>query len=260
MRIDIATSPLRPLPPTTTPSRVAREGLPQAKAASHLEKPSAVVRLGKASATEEVQTYTRPIVRPPLVRPPVVRPVTAVSDVAQPEPSSIFSSGQDIEGVYRNGKFKTESGEVGEYFPLNNGKIGFTIDGFHGVLTGSKAIAYNPETEEFYSMYIKYEDGKFRITDIQPGKVELPPPGGRKPIFTEGEHRGVRVAHTDSGELKIGLYQSETGEWLEGRGVLNPDGTFLIGFSNGTNFTGHYGFDDNGKLLIFDREASDSGA
>ena len=249
MRIDIATSPLRPLPPTTTPSRVAREDLPQAKAASHLEKPSAVVHLGDTPSPKEVQTYTRTM----------LRPTTAVEDISRPEPSSVFSSGQDIEGVYRNGKFKTESGEVGEYFPLNNGKIGFTIDGFHGVLTGNKAIAYNPETEEFYSMYIKYEDGKFRITDIQPGKVELPPPGGRKPIFTEGEHRGVRVARSDSGELKIGIYQSETGKWLEGRGVLNPDGTFLIGFSNGTNFTGHYGFDANGKLLIFDREASDSG-
>lgn len=250
MRIDIATPPLRPLPPTLAPSGLAGEELSPAKATSQLEKSSAIVRLGETPSQTGVQTYTRAM----------LRPTTAVEDISRPEPSSIFSSGQNIDGVYGNGKFKTENGEVGEYFALNNGKIGFTIDGFHGVLTGNRAIAYNPETEEFYSMYIKYEDGKFRITDIQPGKVELPPPGGRKPIFTEGEHRGVRVAHNESGELKIGIYQSETGEWLEGRGVLNPDGTFLIRFSNGRDFTGHYGFDANGKLLIFDREASDSGA
>lgn len=256
MRIDIPTSPLRPLVSPMPSAPLLEEPRGSSKVVSEVEKPATIVHLSATDAAKEVQTYTRQMVRPTTA----LAPTTAVADVSKPEPSSVFSPGKDVEGVYRNGKFKTESGEVGEYFPLNNGKIGFTIDGFHGVLTGNKAIAYNPETEEFYSMKIKYEDGKFRITNIQPGMVELPPPGGRKPIFTEGEHRGVRVAYNESGELKIGIYQSETGEWLEGRGVLNPDGTFLIRFSNGRDFTGHYGFDANGKLLIFDREASDSGA
>lgn len=254
MRIDIPTSPLRPLVSPMPSAPLLEEPRGSSKVVSEVEKPATIVHLSATDTAKEVQTYTRQMVRPTTA----LAPTTAVADVSKPEPSSVFSPGKDVEGVYRNGKFKTEDGQIGEYFPLNNGKIGFTIDGFHGILTGNKALAYNPETKEFYSMYIEYGDGKFKITDVQPGRVEVPPTGERKPIFTEGEHRGVRVARTDSGQVKIGIYQSETGQWLEGRGVLNPDGTYLIGFENGTHFTGHYGFDENGKLLIFDREATDS--
>jgi len=80
----------------------------------------------------------------------------------------LFEEGATVEGRYGKGHFITESGEHGRYRRLKNGRIQFQVGDFRGILRPDhKALAYNKETGEMYSMDIYYRDGKFRMTNMK---------------------------------------------------------------------------------------------
>ena len=62
------------------------------------------------------------------------------------------------------------------------------------------------------------------------------------------------LKHNDDGDLKVAVTNPKTGKVDEGVGFLNPDGTFVLSFSSGAHLTGHYAFDDAGRLMIYDRK------
>ncbi|MCI5064329.1 hypothetical protein MRY87_01240 [bacterium] len=171
--------------------------------------------------------------------------------VEKPESPPLFRPGGQITGKYDDTSLHTSSGKEGSYFALPGGKLGFELDGFHGIITGNDAVAFNRETGESFSLTVKYGNGSFSMGEMKELKETPFNPGKAQPLFTEGTQKDIKIERTNESEFAVSLLHPTTGEPLEGRGYLNPDGSFSLQFSNGARLSGNYAFGEDGELLIF---------
>ncbi len=178
-----------------------------------------------------------------------IRPAERVA-----EKSPIFEPGKEITGFYRSGKFITGSGDRGTYEGMTGGQVSFEIGGYKGILMpNNKAVVFNAQTGESYSMNVRMANGQYKISNIQ----ELSPtpyaPGEATPLYVEGRSENVNVRYNkESGQVGVSI-PSPDGSTVTGTGYMDKNGTMILALSNGATIQAKYDFSDNGKMRIYSR-------
>ncbi|MDZ4786910.1 MAG: hypothetical protein SGJ02_12625 [bacterium] len=167
----------------------------------------------------------------------------------------LFEQGGSVHGYFRSNRFITDSGIQGSYQAMSGGQISFEAGGFKGILMpNGKAMAYNSQSGESYSMQVKFGKGEFSISNIEPLSKEPFVPGDAKPLFIQGQNPNIGVRYNTSGDIQV-KFPGADGKEVIGKGFMSPNGIMILALSNGATVEAHYNFSEDGKLQIFSRRA-----
>jgi hypothetical protein len=170
---------------------------------------------------------------------------------AEPEAIAPFrlEPGAQYVGTWGDGKIKFPGGEGRYFVEPGYQTIKFEFGGYTGhMLSPTKALAYNSETQQIVTFDVSLGEGEFKLSNIS--NVGQTPSDPRKVPDFEGKidgqrakfSNGMQIEFKDDGRIRVLLGDPNAPDkgYLEGDGFIDDKGNLVAMFQNGAAISAKY--------------------